>query len=677
MASPRASLFFTSAPMASNYYPDDEDLEQQEHLVGEDYDSRTPLDKTIDRIGMGSYQWTLLSLCGFGWMADNMWIQAIAIILPRIQQHYSVPDSYIGSLSSSMFGGMMIGAVGWGTCSDVMGRSTAFNATLFFTAVFGLLASFANSFSTLCIALFFLGSSVGGSMPTDGTLLLEHMPKEKQYLVTALSIFFSFGAVLSAFVALLVLPHNSCPANSSIPCDVDTQNQGWKYLLISLGLITLSMFIARMVFFRLHESPRYLVHAGRPHDAVKSLQMISRFNGSDLSIELEDVRDHHHPDDTADALNVKSGGAAGAGAAQDVRTRANSTTVFDASVIEDGPVSPPQAPALQRGASLEGGLSASAGANGRGSRSGLVTAYSSTGETPILDNHASAPLLPPAEVPTSKDLQSLPTMLHQEEEDVDVDVEARATRRRRSSSAGSRRSAASVYERKVYRALPRWIRRPLGAWWGRVMMVLSPEWLRTTVLVWSAWCAMSLGYTMFNVFLPKLLETRMGTGVPQTLEESLWDVAIFTIGGCPGALLGAYLIESRLGRRWSLAGSTFVTAFFCVVFVLVTSTWAVRLSTIGISLSATAMWAVLYGWTPEIFGTKVRGTACGIASALSRIGGMIAPMLGGFLLMMDRSIPVYTSVVIFAIAGICVLLLKEEEGDSARGRGKLGRTLIH
>ena len=42
-----------------------------------------------------------------------------------------------------------------------MGRSTAFNATLFFTAVFGLLASFANSFLTLCVALFFLGSSVG------------------------------------------------------------------------------------------------------------------------------------------------------------------------------------------------------------------------------------------------------------------------------------------------------------------------------------------------------------------------------------------------------------------------------------------------------------------------------------------------------------------------------------
>jgi hypothetical protein len=105
---------------------------------------------------------------------------------------------------------------------------------------------------------------------------------------------------------------------------------------------------------------------------------------------------------------------------------------------------------------------------------------------------------------------------------------------------------------------------------------------------------------MFNVFLPKLLETNSA----KTLEESLWDVVIFTIGGCPGAIvsppyfsytpqadlytqLGAYMVDSALGRRWSLAGSTFITAFFCAVFVMVESAWAVRASTIGISLSAT------------------------------------------------------------------------------------------
>jgi hypothetical protein len=110
------------------------------------------------------------------------------------------------------------------------------------------------------------------------------------------------------------------------------------------------------------------------------------------------------------------------------------------------------------------------------------------------------------------------------------------------------------------------------------------------------------------------------------------------------------------------------------------------------------MWAVLYGWTPEIFGTEVRGTACGIASALSRMyvrfswtmvyscsnpglyiyrGGMIAPILGGILLSIDRAIPVYTAIVVFTFGGISVLLLKEDDGDGARAKGSGKRIIVH
>ena len=42
-------------------------------------------------------------------------------------------------------------------------------------------------------------------------------------------------------------------------------------------------------------------------------------------------------------------------------------------------------------------------------------------------------------------------------------------------------------------------------------------------------------------------------------------------------------------------------------------------------------------------------------------GEMIVPILGGQLLTIDVSLPVYTSVVAFVIAGICVLFLKERE----------------
>lgn len=54
--------------------------------------------------------------------------------------------------------------------SDAKGRVPAFNLTLCVTGVFGMAAAFAPSFGTLCLALFLLGTGVGGSMPTDGTL---------------------------------------------------------------------------------------------------------------------------------------------------------------------------------------------------------------------------------------------------------------------------------------------------------------------------------------------------------------------------------------------------------------------------------------------------------------------------------------------------------------------------
>ncbi|KAF7364811.1 MFS general substrate transporter [Mycena venus] len=522
----------------STYFPAPDADEDIEHLLDDvDEDPRTQLDKTIDRIGMGSYQWTLLCLCGFGWMADNMWLQAVAIALPRIQQHYSVPDNYIGIVSSAMFAGMMLGAFGWGTCSDLLGRSTAFNATLFFTALFGILASFSYSYNSLCVLLFLLGTAVGGSMPTDGTLILEHMPQHKLHLVTGLSLFFSVGSVLAALFALFLVPQNSC-ITSSIPCD-PALNNGWKHLLAALGLITLAMFIARIVFFRLHESPRFLVHAGRPAEALETLQLIARFNG---------------------------------------------------------------APAL-------------------------------AGELGLADVDDTTKTVPdPAD-------------------------------------EGGRYEAIGGGKEYV----PPWAQR----WFGRVRMVLVPEWRRTSLLVWSAWGGMALAYTMFNVFLPKLLESS-GT---KSIEEGLWDVLVYTLGGCPGALLGARLIITPLGRRWSLAGSTLLTAAFCILFVFSQSaeiSWAVRISAVGVGLASTTMWAVLYGWTPEIFATKVRGTACGIASALSRIGGMIAPMLGGVLLLFSRAAPVYTSMVVFVFAAGCVLLLSEDEGEGGRSRAvRRGRVVVH
>lgn len=145
-------------------------------------------------------------------------------------------------------------------------------------------------------------------MPTDGTLFLENLPHSKQYLLTLLSVFFSFGAVLSSVISLVFLPGASCGTYEG--CDIDGhENDGWRRVLFVLGLfVSLSEYhtspddgadidcknlvcaLARWFLFKLQESPRYLVSNGREREAIVALQTIADFNDHTINIQRADVQ---------------------------------------------------------------------------------------------------------------------------------------------------------------------------------------------------------------------------------------------------------------------------------------------------------------------------------------------------------------------------------------------------
>ena len=265
------------------------------------------------------------------------------------------------------------------------------------------------------------------------------------------------------------------------------------------------MFLARIVFFRLHESPRYLVHAGRPQEAIESLQMISRFNGSDLSLELEDVEDHRRPLVTSPIGDVGETLLHPSTQKHDTPQDPVPTTIFDAgAALDDNPR--PSSTTQSNAEFLRPGNPT------------VVIDYHSTGESPTpLDSHSYAtpadehpPTIHSADEP-AQDKKDSPAVnsVRSRSPSPAVPTHTRPRRPRPSlslrqshMSTASGRRTSSIYEKKVCHALPRWLRKPLWAWWDRVGMVLSPEWRRTTVLVWAAWCAMALG----SVFVSYVLE---------------------------------------------------------------------------------------------------------------------------------------------------------------------------
>lgn len=67
----------------------------------------------------------------------------------------------------------------------------------------------------------------------------------------------------------------------------------------------------------------------------------------------------------------------------------------------------------------------------------------------------------------------------------------------------------------------------------RVEYLFTPEWRKTTILVWLIWFWVAFGYTCFNVFLPKWLELKLGSDVAGGggLRETLGDYLLYTTSG--------------------------------------------------------------------------------------------------------------------------------------------------
>ena len=172
------------------------------------------------------------------------------------------------------------------------GRTPAFYFTFLIFTFFGILCSFSINFPMLCICLCFLGVGVGGNIPVDGSLFLEFLPAEKRYLLVFLTVFWSVSDSISRLLSYLLIPSNTC-ANAN-DCNPDN-NRGWRYYLMVLSAISIFMLCFRF-FFKIMETPRYLISRNRLQEGLDVLQTLADQNKSDMDLTLEDLESIHPPD---------------------------------------------------------------------------------------------------------------------------------------------------------------------------------------------------------------------------------------------------------------------------------------------------------------------------------------------------------------------------------------------
>ncbi|KAH6989567.1 major facilitator superfamily domain-containing protein [Ilyonectria sp. MPI-CAGE-AT-0026] len=187
----------------------------------------------------------------------------------------------------------------------------------------------------------------------------------------------------------------------------------------------------------------------------------------------------------------------------------------------------------------------------------------------------------------------------------------------------------------------------------------------STGLIMAAWALIGLGYPLYNAFLPYIQATRgvgFGDGSTYlTYRNSL----IIAVLGVPGAFTGGYLVElPQLGRKGTLSLSTILTGVFLYCSTTAHNSESLLGWNCAFSFCSNIMYAVLYGFTPELFPTPQRGTGNALAATCNRIFGIMAPLIAIFA-NLETSAPVYTSGALFITAGILVLLLPFESRGKA------------
>ncbi|MCD2336520.1 MFS transporter [Bacillus cereus] len=165
-----------------------------------------------------------------------------------------------------------------------------------------------------------------------------------------------------------------------------------------------------------------------------------------------------------------------------------------------------------------------------------------------------------------------------------------------------------------------------------IKSVWSGEYRKATIMLWILWFCVVFSYYGMFLWLPSVMVLK-----GFSLIKSFQYVLIMTLAQLPGYFTAAWFIE-RLGRKFVLVTYLIGTACSAYLFGVADSLTVLIVAGMLLSFFNLGAWGVLYAYTPEQYPTVIRGTGAGMAAAFGRIGGILGPLLVGYLVASEASL---------------------------------------
>ena len=189
---------------------------------------------------------------------------------------------------------------------------------------------------------------------------------------------------------------------------------------------------------------------------------------------------------------------------------------------------------------------------------------------------------------------------------------------------------------------------------------------RRSLMLWLIWFGIVYSYYGIFTWLPSLL-VKQGYSIVQSFEY----VLIMILAQLPGYMVAAWLVE-KLGRKPTLAGFIALCAMAAYFFGQANSVNMIMFWGCLMSFFNLGAWGVLYTYTPEQYPTNIRAFGSGWASAIGRMGGIVAPLVVTHMMVMNNGfshIFIMFTVVLLSVALVIVVLGEETQGKTLESIG--------
>ncbi|AHV96322.1 MFS transporter [Paenibacillus sabinae] len=191
--------------------------------------------------------------------------------------------------------------------------------------------------------------------------------------------------------------------------------------------------------------------------------------------------------------------------------------------------------------------------------------------------------------------------------------------------------------------------------------IWSSKYAKSTIMLWLLWFCVFFAYYGMFLWLPSVMVLK-----GFALVKSFGYVLIMTLAQLPGLLSAAWLID-KVGRKFVII-TYLIMAAICGYFFGNADSLAM-LMICGILLSFFNVGAIgtIWAYTPEQYESKIRSTGTGMASAIGRIGGILGPLLLGYLVAAEVTFGIIFAIFcgFIVIGALSVLLLGKETRPDA------------